>query len=445
MKDLLIVVPYRNREEHLKGFLENSPKFFNQTGLTYDILICELEQIGDWNAGLCVNSLVDFINEKRCYEWLYIHHVDVWPVSGQWEFPPEKQVFFNMGDYGSCLMKLQTFFDIDGYSNNFWGWGGEDNELYEKLRQDGYLVIDYSKKNSEASVLYNTQFQNHPRNFNGRNYANAIKQNMLIPRSKRSNIHTFSEHGSTSELIEIQPRIFRQIVHPKQKSPDQTVNKNLLITYITDTSSFNKFITYTKSAQLQAAYEFDMAAIIATDDMSSWCVNQLQTFGIQCISQKSLLKEWDPPLNKFTSYLRFLENDQTHEFILHVDSNNTYFQTNPFFEISKTSLTLQKQNNTISTSCFAGPKHSFLEFCENMVATDKIEFDSIANKLSVELAHDNWCVDLKQVANYSILGNREIRNSANTRYSIVYNYEAHSEFATTIDKHFKEFYSPLCY
>ena len=84
---------------------------------------------------------------------------------------------------------------------------------------------------------------------------------MLIPRSKRTNINNFSDHASTGNLIEIQPHVFRHFVYPKQKSPDQTVNKNLLITYVTDTSSFDKFITYTKSAQLQAAYEFDMVAI----------------------------------------------------------------------------------------------------------------------------------------------------------------------------------------
>ena len=64
MKDLLIVVPYRNREEHLKEFLENAPKYFDKQNIEYDILICELDQTGDWNAGLCVNSTINFIKDR---------------------------------------------------------------------------------------------------------------------------------------------------------------------------------------------------------------------------------------------------------------------------------------------------------------------------------------------------------------------------------------------
>ena len=93
MKDLLIVVPYRNREEHLKEFLENAPKYFDKQNIKYDILICELDQIGDWNAGLCVNSIIDFIKDKN-YKWLFIHHVDIYPLEGDFNFPNENEYYY---------------------------------------------------------------------------------------------------------------------------------------------------------------------------------------------------------------------------------------------------------------------------------------------------------------------------------------------------------------
>ena len=50
MKKLLIIVPYRDRPEHLKSFLEKTPKYFREQNIEFDIIICELENIGCWNA-----------------------------------------------------------------------------------------------------------------------------------------------------------------------------------------------------------------------------------------------------------------------------------------------------------------------------------------------------------------------------------------------------------
>jgi len=421
MKDLLIVVPYRNREEHLKGFLENSPAYFNKTGLTYDILICELDQVGDWNAGLSVNALIDFVNEERQYRWLYIHHVDIWPIEGEWKFPEEREVFFNMGDYGSCLMKLQTFLQVDGYSNNFWGWGGEDNELYQKLREDGYKVIDYTTK---QFVEYNTTFQNHPRKFNGKNYANAIKQSMIIPRSKRTNIKDFSQHAFTKDLIELQPNVFKHIVCPKQKSPNETVNKNLILTYVTDTTDFNKYVAFVKSAQLHAAYEFDMAAIIGTANKDCWCVNQLETFGVRCIFLEDLT------LAKHQCFKQFLETDQNYQFILTVPIEDLYFQLNPFEYLNKECLTIV----SVEEQIFAGPKKEFINCCEQL-----------QNKTSIQDANldNNFYLNLRLTPNANIQRNRLVVNKAQEKYAVVSNYSCHPSLKETVDNHFKTYYFPL--
>ena len=65
MKQILIVVPFRNREEHLKDCLNHTPKYFRNQNISFDVLITELDNIGDWNRGICCNSLINFnIGEK---------------------------------------------------------------------------------------------------------------------------------------------------------------------------------------------------------------------------------------------------------------------------------------------------------------------------------------------------------------------------------------------
>ena len=92
-KDMLIVVPYRNRQRDLEKFLIQTPHYFNNQDISYDILICELEQNCSWNAGMTCNSLINFIKDRE-YEWVYIHHVDITPISGKWKFPNEYEPFF---------------------------------------------------------------------------------------------------------------------------------------------------------------------------------------------------------------------------------------------------------------------------------------------------------------------------------------------------------------
>lgn len=456
MKDILIVVPYRNREEHLKGFLENSPAYFDKTGLSYDILICELDQIGDWNAGLSVNSLVDFIGTTKKYEWLYIHHVDIWPIEGEWKFPKQNEVYFNLGDYGSCLMKMETFFKVKGYCNSFWGWGGEDNELYQKLKEDGYNVINYE---TLQYVKYNVGFQNHPRNFNGKNYANAIKQSMIVQRHERNNILHFHDHAYTKDLIKLQENVYKHIVCPTQKSPDQTINRNLVITYLNNETDFNKLVSFTKSSQLHAPYEYDVVAILTDETPEPWLLNQLQTFGIKCVLRKPILD--NPYLDRYLCYKEFLETDTNYTFILHADIRDLIFQANPFYEVAKDKITFVKQNETITTGAFCGPKNLFVQACD-LIEKSLLRYDVNSKKIDETIltdlflkqevlkeeveyktSQDTFCIDLEKEKNANIYNNRKVYNKHNRPYAIVHQYDSNLGLQQTVDQHFLNYYFPL--
>lgn len=456
-KDLLIVVPYRNREEHLKLFLENAPKYFNSIDLSYDILICELDQIGDWNAGLSVNSLIDFIGkDNNSYEWLYIHHVDIWPVEGEWIFPEKNEVYFNLGDYGSCLMKMDAFFKVDGYCNSFWGWGGEDNELYEKLKQDGFNVINFDEK---KHIKYNTDLQGHSRKFNGKNYANAIKQSMIIPRCQRSNIKHFNDHAYTKNLEQINNNIYKQIIVPKQKSPSDTINKKLIITYLKNISSFDKISTYIKTGQLHSSYEFDMAVMLADNKPDGHLTYELEQFGIKHVP-------WNPQvdnihLDKYYAYEKFLKEDNNYEFILHVDIVGSIFQDNPFEKINLNKINLFKENNKAIIGAFAADKDNFLKFCSLVIEESKkfnlneekvdekiinsiIENKKISNELiEYKTTEDSFYVNLKLSKDTMIHNDRKILNNKNEKYSIVDECEYEKKFKETADNHFKRFFFPL--
>ena len=217
MKQILIVVPFRNRHEHLKDFLNHTPKYFRNQNISFDVLITELDNIGDWNRGICCNSLINFnIGEK--YEYLYIHDVDIFPLKGEWIFPKENEVLYNLGDYGSCIMKYEYFFDVGGFSNNFWGWGYEDDCLYRRFINDNYKMIDHNYR-----ILFETRNQNHDRFVNEINTKNALSiiDNEFIYNNNKEidGVYNTNKYGKTHSLIKIDNNIYKHNIYPLIKSP----------------------------------------------------------------------------------------------------------------------------------------------------------------------------------------------------------------------------------
>jgi hypothetical protein len=219
MKQILIVVPFRDRHEHLKDFLNHTPKYFYNQNISFDILITELDSVGDWNAGICCNSVINFnINEK--YEYIYIHHVDVFPLKGEWFFPNENEVLFNLGDYGSCIMKYEYFFNVGGYSNNFWGWGYEDDCLYRRLIYNDYKMIDFDYK-----ILFETRNQKHDRvidEINKKNSLSIIDNDFIYNNNYNKEIdgvYDTNNYGKTHSLIKIDNNIYKHNIYPLIKSP----------------------------------------------------------------------------------------------------------------------------------------------------------------------------------------------------------------------------------
>ncbi len=491
----MIVVPYRNREEHLKEFLQNTPDYFCKQNLSFDILITELDQQGDWNAGLCVNSLIEYVKAKQVnYKWLYIHHVDVWPTKGTWKFPDsEKEVYFNLGDYGSCVMTTNAFLDVNGYSNSFWGWGGEDNELYQKLKQKGYTVTDIS---TSFPVKYDIKFQNHSRKFNGKNYANSIKQLMLLPEEQRNSIKDFYERASVGPVTSVQQNVEKQIVYPLQKSPDQFQNNKVVLGYLKGVAKFEDVVAYVKSLGMFAAYEFDSVIILADETPSEEIKNQLEAFGVKWIHRKQ--EREDLFFDRYLAYKEFLINNPQYVYALHTDVTDVIFQQNPFNYLDLQKITLTSEgikikeekwnynmckglygakaelfvdNFVLCGGIVGAPRDKFIELCDLVVN----EFDSLVigasaargsdqpvlNKLiwqdkifekeiDVKTPNDLFAINLHspiyypdKFPNVKILSNKVISETSNTKYAIVHQYNRCSELFNNIKKHYKQFYYPI--
>ncbi|XP_063386855.1 beta-1,4-N-acetylgalactosaminyltransferase bre-4-like [Cydia fagiglandana] len=95
-----------------------------------------------FNKGRVLNAGFDQI--KDYWECFIFHDVDLLPLDPRILYTcPKYPRYMSTKVYeGGKVVKLTEFFggvtamsdlhflDVNGYSNKFWGWGGEDNDMY---------------------------------------------------------------------------------------------------------------------------------------------------------------------------------------------------------------------------------------------------------------------------------------------------------------------------
>ena len=138
-KKLAIIVPYRDRKSHLDIFVPHMKKYLSD----YDFKIFVIEQGDDkpFNRGKLLNIGAK-IAIKEGFDYLALHDVDMLPLNGvDYSYPDtpihlvsklnKEEPFL---DYfgGVTLFNVHDYKIINGYSNEYWGWGFEDDDLLNR-------------------------------------------------------------------------------------------------------------------------------------------------------------------------------------------------------------------------------------------------------------------------------------------------------------------------
>jgi len=173
MEKLAVIVPYRNREEHLKEFIPYMEKILNDEGMPFEIFIIEQADNKPFNRAKLLN--VGF-SEAISYDYFAFHDVDMLPVDSDYSFPEgpthlsSEVEQFNWGlpydGYfgGVTLFDKESFSKINGYSNEYWGWGAEDDDVLHRCMikdVDTYRKeCRYKSLNHDRNIERNQYFQN---------------------------------------------------------------------------------------------------------------------------------------------------------------------------------------------------------------------------------------------------------------------------------------------
>jgi hypothetical protein len=144
-----IIVPYRNRFEHLAEFKKSIVSYLSDKDINYEIIIVQQDDAKLFNRGMLLNIGFKYAKKYRC-DYVVFHDVDMLPVTVNYAYsdiplhmsthfvtePGEKErEIFDTYFGGVTMFPTNTFELINGYSNKYWGWGFEDDDLLLRCKE----------------------------------------------------------------------------------------------------------------------------------------------------------------------------------------------------------------------------------------------------------------------------------------------------------------------
>ena len=156
MPKLGIIVPYRNRRTHLNHFTTAIKNYFNNSKINYELIIVEQADKKSFNRGALLNIGVKKAQELEC-TYVALHDVDMLPEDVDYsdvrvpthlatnfisENKEMKRIVFDEYFGGVTLFPINDYFHVNGYSNKYWGWGFEDDDLMLRCIENNIPGMD---------------------------------------------------------------------------------------------------------------------------------------------------------------------------------------------------------------------------------------------------------------------------------------------------------------
>ena len=157
-----VCVPYRNRESHMREFIPTISNYLEKQGIEYQIYFGH--QIDDklFNRGAMKNVAAEWAFKDGC-DYIVWHDIDMIPEEGcDYSFPDKNPIHIatniSQMDYelkyeeyfgGAVIFSKEQVEKTNGYSNDYWDWGMEDDDLFWRCVLEGYANESYMNFSEE--------------------------------------------------------------------------------------------------------------------------------------------------------------------------------------------------------------------------------------------------------------------------------------------------------
>ncbi|KAF4096772.1 beta-1,4-galactosyltransferase 3 [Onychostoma macrolepis] len=151
-----IVVPYRNRQTHLRALLYHLHPFLQRQQVHYGIYIVHQSGNSTFNRAKLLNVGVREALKEEDWSCIFLHDVDLLPENDHNtytchpQYPTHLSIAMDKFRYrlpysqyfgGVSAVTPKQYLKMNGFPNQYWGWGGEDDDIAARVRLSGMKIM----------------------------------------------------------------------------------------------------------------------------------------------------------------------------------------------------------------------------------------------------------------------------------------------------------------
>ncbi|KAI1718376.1 beta-1,4-N-acetylgalactosaminyltransferase bre-4 [Ditylenchus destructor] len=148
-----IIIPYRDRKSHLTRLLDFLIPVLKKQLLDFRFIVTEQKGEELFNKGRIMNAAF-MLAKKLGVDCVIFHDVDMFPQDDRtpYDCPPTPrhlgafvsnlgyQLWYKEIVGGALAISVEDYLSVNGFSNNYWAWGGEDDDMGKRILSLNYTI-----------------------------------------------------------------------------------------------------------------------------------------------------------------------------------------------------------------------------------------------------------------------------------------------------------------
>jgi len=190
------LVPHRDRYYVTPETINKIKKFLikHQSDLEYNIFILNQEDNNLFNRGQLLNAGINLLDDS--YSHFVPHDADIFPVLADFKKPNKTLFRVTDKNWSLSVVLTEDAKKVNGFPNNYWGWGYEDNEFENRF---WFLEIPYEYRDFLYDEVSHEKANNNTIHLNNRN--NFFNYALLNDENKISYINNNGLFSCPSEVL----------------------------------------------------------------------------------------------------------------------------------------------------------------------------------------------------------------------------------------------------
>lgn len=148
---LALVVPHKDRDYYKDFQKDYLPDYLSKQGIDHKIFFVEQKNSQPFNKGKTINYGMLFAIERYNPNYVIMSDIDMVPLNVDYRYNGTAETWFC--NAGGIKMLTSDFVNINGYSNDYEGWGGEDGDFIDRIHNFKIKDVFWPHKNLDAKMV----------------------------------------------------------------------------------------------------------------------------------------------------------------------------------------------------------------------------------------------------------------------------------------------------